>query len=56
MLKHAPYFAPTDINIGMDKTGNFNWITPEGRFGFIFNSTELTDVEKSVLMSEYELT
>lgn len=39
MSKH---FALTDINFGMDITGNFDWITPEGRLSLIYNSTEPT--------------
>ena len=37
MCKH---FASTDINFGMDITGKFDWITPNGRSSLIYNSTE----------------
>ena len=48
----ASYFALSDINLGMDSTGNFDWITPEGRRSLIYNSTDLTDEEKMTLMTD----
>ena len=45
------YFGFTDINFGMDSTGNYLWITPEGRQNLICNSTELTDEEKFILLA-----
>ena len=52
----STYFANTDINFGMDTTGNFDWIIPEGRFHLIYNSSELTEEEKMVLLPNFTLT
>ena len=51
----ASYFALSDINLGMDSTGNFDWITPEGRRSLIYNSTDLTDEEKMTLLTDTNL-
>ena len=51
----ASYFALSDINLGMDSTGNFDWITPEGRQSLIYNSTDLTDEEKMTLLTDTNL-
>ena len=51
----AGYFALTDINLGMDSTWSFDWITPEGRRCLINNSTDLTDEEKITLMTDTNL-
>ena len=45
-------FATRDINVGMDATGEWGWITKEGRFQLIRNSTDLSDEEKFILLSE----
>ena len=42
------YFALTDVNFGMDSTGQFIWITDEGRQFLIDNSTEISDDEKLI--------
>ena len=47
------YFAHNDINLAMDMTTEFSWITDEGRMNFINGSTELTDEEKEDLLSSF---
>ena len=42
-------FATKDINLGMDSTGEFNWITNHGRIELINSSTELSPEEKTLL-------
>ena len=37
----AANFATNDINLGMDATREFNWITNQGRFGLINDTMEL---------------
>ena len=49
------YFGTSDINFGMDSSGNFDWITPEGRQILIYNSTDLTNEEKILLMADTNL-
>ena len=44
-------FATKDINLGMDTTGEFNWITKDGRIKFINGSTDLSYEEKSLLLN-----
>ena len=44
------YFGFNDISLGTDMTMNFSWITTEGRLRFIWNSTDLNDEEKAVLV------
>ena len=44
-------FLTKDINFGMDSTGEFNWITDEGRFKFINESADLSYAEKSLLLN-----
>ena len=39
-----------DINLGMDSTGDFGWITKEGRNQLIANSTDLSTEEKAKLL------
>ena len=46
------YFAFTDINFGMDSSGSYDWITPEGRLNLICNSTDLPDEEKLMLLED----
>ena len=45
-------YATKDINLGLDSTGEFEWITKEGRIQFISNSTELSEEEKTQLLYE----
>ena len=44
------YFGSNDINLAMDFTGNFQWITDEGRYELIRKSTELSLNEKIMLL------
>ena len=48
------YFAYNDINLAMDMTSEFSWITDEGRMNFINSSTELTDDDKESLLSSFD--
>ena len=48
------YFAYNDINLAMDMTFEFSWITDEGRMNFINSSTELTDDDKESLLSSFD--
>ena len=50
------YFVFNDINLGMDMSLKFTWITNEGRLNFIYNSTNLSDDEKSCLLANATLT
>ena len=45
-------YSTNDINLGMDSTGNFRWITKKGRFQLISNATNLTEEEKAMLLME----
>ena len=49
----ASYFGGTDVNWGMDATAQ--WITQEGRLSLIYNTTYLTDEEKSLLLGNTTL-
>ena len=44
------YFFSYDINGGRDCTLQFNWITAEGRYKMLFNSTDLSEEEKFKLL------
>ena len=44
-------FAIKDINLGMDYTGEWNWITNDGRLILINNSTDLSNDEKFLLLN-----
>ena len=44
-------YATNDINLGIDSTGQWEWITKEGRFRLIQNSTELSEEERSILLT-----
>lgn len=46
----ASNWSPNDMNCGTDNSLKFLWITDEGRLGVIFNSTDLSDDEKSFLL------
>ena len=43
------YLSTSDVNFGVDSSGEFEWITTEGRLNLILNSTDLTNAEKSML-------
>ena len=43
-------FAQNDVNVGMDTTFKFEWITEEGRIRFIQNATDISVVEKIFLL------
>ena len=43
-------FGINDINFGMDNTGDFQWITDDGRYDLIRNSVELSLDEKAKLL------
>ena len=45
------YFGLNDINMGLDMTLKFDWITADGRAKFIYNATDLTDENKAMLLS-----
>ena len=45
------YFGLNDINMGLDMTLKFDWITLEGRMKFIYNATDLNDENKAILLS-----
>ena len=45
-------YANRDINLGLDTTGEFGWITKEGRIQLIINSTDLSQEEKDLLLWE----
>ena len=47
------YFGFNDINLGIDMTTKFSWISDDGRMNFINCSTELTDEEKELLLSSF---
>ena len=43
------YFTWSDVNSGFDPSGNYEWITNEGRINMINSSIELTMEEKELL-------
>ena len=43
-------YASNDINLGMDSTGEFQWITKEGRYQLINISKDLSKEEKMMLL------
>ena len=47
--------AADDINNGFDPTGEFTWITEEGRLSLICNADELSNEEKSFLLGNSTL-
>ena len=55
-LQNCLYFCFNDINMAMDLTTQFTWITSEGRLTLIHNSTDLTDYEKDILIPNESLT
>ena len=56
-LAHATtvYFAFNDINAALDMTLQFEWITKEGRLKFIYNTMDISDYEKAVLLANNSL-
>ena len=48
--KMCTWFVTKDINFGMDSTGNWDWITEDGRIQLISNSTDLSDEEKNAFL------
>ena len=50
-LKLILIFATKDINLGMDSTGKWNWITNEGRVRLINGSTVVSNEEKALLLN-----
>ena len=46
----AVNFGGNDINFAMDFTGKFLWITDEGRYELIRNSSKLSQYEKAMLL------
>ena len=50
------YLASTDINLGGDVTGQFDWITFEGRLSLINNSSNLNNDDKSILFANLSVT
>ena len=49
-------FIMNDINVAMDMTMKFEWITEEGRIKFIQNATDLNDNEKKMLLENITFT
>ena len=50
------YFGFNDINMALDMNMSFDWITTAGRLSFISNSTDLSDYEKFMLLSNNTFT
>ena len=48
-------FAQNDVNVGMDTTFKFEWITKEGRIRFIQNATDISTIEKLFLLKNSSL-
>ena len=51
----SSFFATIDVNLGNDISGEFKWITPEGRQSLIYSSNYLTDEEKASLFTNNTL-
>ena len=51
-LKLTLMFATKDINMGMDVTGEWNWITNDGRISMINGSINLSNEEKYMLLNQ----
>lgn len=45
-------FLTKDINLGMDSTGDFNWITNDGKISLINGSSYLSYEEKTMLINQ----
>ena len=50
-LKMVEMVGTNDINLGMDSTGEWNWITNDGRASLINGSTVLSNEEKDRLLN-----
>ena len=44
------FFGVRDVNFGFDYSGEYSWITDEGRFKMICNSCHISEEEKSLLL------
>ena len=51
-LRLALMFVTKDINLGMDATGEWNWITNDGRIKMINSSINLSNEEKYMLLNQ----
>ena len=49
------FFGVRDVNFGIDYTGEYSWITDEGRFQLICNSFHISEEEKSLLLANSTL-
>ena len=49
------FFAVRDVNFGFDYSGKYSWITDEGRFKIICNSSHISEEEKSLLLGNSTL-
>ena len=49
------YFSSHDVNFGFDSSGQFEWITPEGRLNLIHYSTDLTNEENFMQFANFTL-
>ena len=47
----AMHFGYNDINLGMDYTMNFLWLTDDGRLKLIQDDSDLSVQEKSMLIN-----
>ena len=54
-LNMIAYFATNDINMGMDGTLTFQWMSQEGWINLVNNSNELTVEEKNDLLETTRL-
>ena len=51
----STYFSENDINLGLDGTYKFDWITHDGRMELIYNSTDITAEEKEKLLANFTI-
>ena len=51
----STYFSGNDINLGLDGTYKFDWITHDGWMELIYTSTDITAEEKSKLLANYTI-
>ena len=47
------FFASKDVNLGIDSSGKFEWITSEGRRNLIQNATYRDEEEKSMSSANF---
>ena len=45
----SSFFASNDVNFGIDFSGKFEWLTPQGRLNLIQNATDPSYEESSML-------